>query len=100
MNVRPANDCRIDCKTATDSDGDGGAPPCSVLRLEMRAACRPSSGDGASRPLGRRANKRRFDNLLQRLGGPRASCASEPNGLYFIARWHDETRSYTFLGFL
>src|SRR5437764_11563254 len=42
---------------------------CSVLRMELRAACRPSNVDCPSRPLGRRANKRRFVNFLQRLGG-------------------------------
>src|SRR5205085_11268280 len=29
---RPANDCRINCKTASHSDGDGGTPPASHCR--------------------------------------------------------------------
>jgi hypothetical protein len=67
-NVRPANDCRIDCKAAKHSDADRGTPP-AHLEAELRAACRPSSVDCSSAATAARANKRRFVNLLQLLGG-------------------------------
>jgi|ERR1051326_3697801 hypothetical protein len=37
--------------------------------MASQKARRPSSVDCSSRPSGRRANKRRFVNLLQQLGG-------------------------------
>ena len=62
---RPANGRRINCKAASHSDGDRGTLPAPYCRMDLRAACRPSSVDCPSRPLGRRANMRRFVNFLQ-----------------------------------
>jgi hypothetical protein len=39
------------------------------MEMAVREPRRPSSVDDASRPLGRRANKRRFVSFLQQLGG-------------------------------
>src|SRR5205085_3213012 len=66
--LRP-NDCRINCKTASHGDGDRGTPPAPSCRIDLRAACRRRAWNCPSRPLGRRANKRRFVNFLQLLGG-------------------------------
>src|ERR1051326_8073775 len=63
---RRPNDVRIDCKAAKHSDGDRGAV-LAHLEAELREPRRRSSADCASRPLGLRANKRRFVNLLQQL---------------------------------
>jgi len=65
--VRPPNDVRIDCKAAKHSDGDRGAV-LAYLVADLRGPRRRSSADCSSRPLGLRANKRRFVNLLQQLG--------------------------------
>ena len=62
------NDVRIDCKAAKHSE-ETAARRLAHLEADLRAACRPSSVDCSSGPLGPRANKRRFVNLLQRLGG-------------------------------
>src|ERR1041384_8083150 len=61
------NDVRIDCKAAKHSDGDRGAV-LAHLEAELREPRRPPSVDCSSAPLGARANKRRFVNLLQQLG--------------------------------
>jgi len=71
----PANDVRIDCKAAKHSDGDRGAPVAPNTRMEMRAARRHPSADCSSAAIAARANKRRFVNLLQQLGG----AVSSPN---------------------
>ena len=63
---RLPNDVRIDCKAAKHSDGDRGAV-LAHLEAELREPRRPPSVDCSSRPTGRRANKRRFVNLLQQL---------------------------------
>src|ERR1051326_1013185 len=62
----PANDVRIDCKAAKHSDGARGAV-LAHLEEELREPRRPPSADCSSGPLGPRANKRRFVNLLQQL---------------------------------
>ena len=64
----PPNDVRIEGKAAKHSDGDRGAV-LAHLEAELREPRRQSSVDCSSRPTGRRANKRRFVNLLQQLGG-------------------------------
>ena len=64
--LRAPNDVRIDCKAAKHSDGDRGAV-LAHLEAELREPRRRSSVDCSSRPTGRRANKRRFVNLLQQL---------------------------------
>ena len=61
-----ANDVRIDCKAAKHSDGARGAV-LAHLEEELREPRRPPSADCSSGPLGPRANKRRFVNLLQQL---------------------------------
>jgi len=65
--ARRPNDVRIDCKAAKHSDGDRGAV-LAHLEAELREPRRRSSVDCSSSPLGLRANKRRFVNLLQQLG--------------------------------
>src|ERR1051325_3327831 len=67
--VGPPNGLRIDCKAASHSDGDRGAV-LAYLEAELREPRRRSSVDCSSRPTGRRANKRRFGNLLQELDCP------------------------------
>jgi len=64
----PANDVRIDCKAAKHSDGDRGAV-LAHLEADLREPRRRSSADCSSAATAARANKRRFVNLLQRLGG-------------------------------
>jgi hypothetical protein len=66
--VSRANDCRIDCKAAKHSDGDRGAV-LAHLEAELREPRRPSRVDCSSAATAARANKRRFVNLLQLLGG-------------------------------
>src|ERR1700747_967284 len=62
------NDVRIDCKAAKHSDGDRGAV-LAYLEADLREPRRPPSMDCSSAPIGARANKRRFVNLLQQLAG-------------------------------
>jgi hypothetical protein len=64
---RQSNDVRIDCKAAKHSDGDRGTPPAD-LGHRTAGGVPTASADCSSRPTGRRANKRRFVNLLQQLG--------------------------------
>jgi len=64
----PANDVRIDCKAAKHSDADRGAV-LAPNRDGRAGAAPPTSADCSSSPIGLRANKRRFVNLLQQLGG-------------------------------
>jgi hypothetical protein len=59
-------DSRIDCKAARHSDGDRGAV-LAHLEAELREPRRRSSADCSSTAIAVRANKRRFDNLLQQL---------------------------------
>src|ERR1051326_9093546 len=63
----PANDCRIDCKTAPHGDGTcgTGVAPTVDWPVNARAAVRSRCTSAA---LAARANIRRFDNLLQVLG--------------------------------
>src|ERR1043165_7772967 len=65
--VGRANDCRIDCKTATHSDGTSGTgvAPTREWPSSARAAVRSRCPRAA---LAARANIRRFVNLLQLLG--------------------------------
>jgi len=67
MAPRPPNDVRIDCKAAEHSDGDRGAV-LAPNRDGRAGTAPPRSADCSSGPLGPRANKRRFVNLLQQLG--------------------------------
>ena len=64
----PPNDCRISCNAASHATK---AAARRVLRLENGSAggAPPWSADCDSRPLGRRANKRRVVSFLQGLGG-------------------------------
>src|SRR5690349_3172 len=64
----PPNDCRINCKAASHSDGDRGAV-LAYLEADLRELRRRSSVDCSRRAIARRANKRRFVNFLQLLGG-------------------------------
>src|SRR5436190_17716253 len=63
------NDCRINCKTASHSDGDRGTPVAPHSRMEVRPACRRRAWIAPSGALAPRANIRRFVNFLQLLGG-------------------------------
>src|SRR5438270_471982 len=67
--VRPPNDCRISCNAASHATETAAR---FVRRLEngLAESATPRSADCDSRPLGRRANKRRVVSFLQRLGGP------------------------------
>src|ERR1051326_2896206 len=65
---RRANDVRIDCKAAKHSDGDRGTPPADLAH-RTAGGVPPASADCSSSPIGLRANKRRFVNLLQQLAG-------------------------------
>jgi len=68
---RRPNDVRIDCKAAKHSDEDRGAL-CAPTREWPRRKRAAPERDCSSAPIGARANKRRFVNLLQQLGrGPR-----------------------------
>ena len=68
MERRPPNDVRIDCKAAKHGDGDRGAV-LAYLEADLRELRRRSSVDCSSAAIAARANKHRFVNLLQQLGG-------------------------------
>src|ERR1051326_8464301 len=72
---RAPNDVRIDCKAAKHSDGDGGTPPADLVH-RTAGGVPPASADCSSGPIGPRANKRRFGNLLQQLGATRVLLAT------------------------
>src|SRR5438105_10235960 len=65
---RPPNDCRISCNAASRATETAAR---FLRRLEngFAESAPPWSADCDSRPLGRRANKRRVVSFLQRLGG-------------------------------
>ena len=65
---RRPNDVRIHCKAAKHSDGDRGAV-LAHFEAELREPRRRTSVDYSSAAIAARANKRRFVNLLQQLGG-------------------------------
>jgi len=66
--LRAPNDVRIDCKAAKHSDGDRGTPPADLVH-RTAGGVPPRSADCSSAATAARANKRRFVNLLQQLGG-------------------------------
>src|SRR5438105_15310383 len=70
LTTRAPNDCRISCNAASHATK---AAARRVLRLENGSAggAPPWSADCDSRPLGRRANKRRVVSFLQGLGRER-----------------------------
>src|SRR5205085_4030729 len=53
--LRAPNDCRINCKTASHSDGDGGTPPAPHCRRTCgrRAAVERGLPKPAARPAGK-----------------------------------------------
>jgi len=65
---RRPNDVRIDCKAAKHGDGDRGAV-LAPNRDGRAGTAPPTSTDCSSAATAARANKRRFVNLLQQLGG-------------------------------
>src|SRR5438874_4547968 len=69
-NSRRPNDLCISCKAALHSDGDRGTRLAPHSRMAVRGACRRRAWIALAGPLGPRANKRRFDSFLQKLGGP------------------------------
>jgi hypothetical protein len=68
--------------------------------MEMRAACRPPSVDDASRPLGRRANKRRFVSFLQQLGRPHNNDLTRPHVLKGLPKFAAEVTAETRFAYL
>src|SRR5205085_4182313 len=78
--IRRPNDCRISCNAASRATETAAR---FLRRLEngFAESAPPLSADYQSRPLGRRANKRRVVSFLQRLARLLARLSKQ-------ARWH------------
>src|SRR5207302_8881142 len=81
----PPNDCRISCNAASHATKTAAR---FLRRFEngFAESAPPRSADCNSRPLGRRANKRRVVSFLQRLAGPTKRTRSPISSLYTLGR--------------